>query len=236
MYKRIMLALAVSIIALGVGLATTSFVLAQQQAPNQTLLRKKSFGEWEYRALQTQLFQAQPEVTLSVESSLRGKANLTKLLSKQKSEKNRLFRTQSQLRAVVIPDKPLVPNELPAFAKKHGLTTISYTIIARAANGELITIFGTPEGGVLFPEQNLQTTVQGIESNTHTTLQVMGIVAIDAQLTREAFTSLEHDSAVLGLDLTAALALDDLIQETQIDPSTVEIIPSSLYWTNVEDN
>jgi hypothetical protein len=233
-YKRIMLAMSVAIIALGVGLGTTSLVLAQQQAPKQTLLRKKSFGEWEYRVLQTQRSQANPEVTLSIESSLRGKANLTGLLSKQKSAKSRLFQTQSQLRAIVIPDQPLIPHELPSFVKKHGLTIISYSIIARAADGELITIFGTPEGETIFPERNLQTMVQGIERNTHSRLQIVGIVAIDAQLTREAFTSLEHDPAVLGLDLTAALALEDLMRETQIDPATIEVIPSSLYWANLE--
>jgi hypothetical protein len=234
-YKRIMLAITVAIIALGVGLGTTSFVLAQQQAPKQTLLRKQSFGEWEYRAVQTQRLQAKPEVTLSIESSLRGKANLTRLLAKQKSAKSRLFQTRSQLRAVVIPDQPLIPHELPAFVKKHRLTIRSYTILARAVNGELITIFGTPEGGIVFPEQHLQTMVQGIERNTQTRLQVVGIVAIDAELTKEACTSLEHDPAVLGVDLTAALALEELVRETQIDPALIEVIPSPLYWANLEE-
>jgi hypothetical protein len=48
--------------------------------------------------------------------------------------------------------------------------------------------------------------------------------------------SLENDRDVLGTDLTAAIALDDLVQEIHIDPANIQVMPSSLYWANLEEN
>ncbi len=72
-----------------------------------------------------------------------------------------------------------------------------------------------------------------MEQNQQTTLTVLGVAAIDVQLTQAAFATLAHDPEVLGLDLTTALALDDLTRTLQIDPATVEVIPVPLYWENL---
>jgi hypothetical protein len=235
MLKRIIYAIGVAMAALLVGLNTSSLILAQQQ-PKEKLLHQKSFGEWEYRALQSEGMNAKPEVTLSIESSVKGKANLTKLLVKQKGLKNKLFQSQAQIPAVIIPARPLAPHVLADFVKRHDVTVKSYNIIAKASNGEIITIFGSPEGSQVFPTQSLQTIVRGIEQNTQTTLTVQGIAAIDVQLSEKSALSLERDPLVLGLDLTSALAIEDLAQAKQIDPSTIQVIPSPLYWANLEDN
>lgn len=236
MFKRIIVAAGIALVALPAGLSTTSFVLAGQQGPKETLILKKSFGAWEYRALQSDRANAAPEIVLSIESSLKGKANLARLLNQQKAAKDRLFQVQPQISAAIIPTRPLATSSLSDFATKHGITVTSYKIIARASNGELVTIFGAPEGTTLFPEQNLQTMVQGIEHNTQTSLQILGIVAIDAQISKAAFTSMERDSEVLGVDLTTALALEDLSREKQIDPAKVQVIASPLYWASIEEN
>jgi hypothetical protein len=235
MLKRIIYAIGVAMAALLVGLNTTTLILAQQQ-PKEKLFHHKSFGEWEYRALQSEGTNTKPEVILSIESSLKGKANLAKLLVKQKVLKNKLFQSQTQIPAIIIPAHPLAPHLLADFVERHDVTVKSYNIIAKASNGEIITIFGSPEGGQVFPAQSLQTIVRGIEQNTQTTLDVQGIAAIDVQLSEKSARSLERDPLVLGLDLTSALAIEDLARAKQIDPSTIQVIPSSLYWANLEDN
>lgn len=101
--------------------------------------------------------------------------------------------------------------------------------------GEVITIFGSPEGEEVFPEENLTTIVHGVEENQQVKLEIQGVLAMNVQIDRAGFTSLENDSAVLGVDVTPALAFEDLVGKTQIDPSTIQVIPGPFYWAVLEE-
>jgi hypothetical protein len=242
MFKRTLIAAVVAIVAFGAGFGTTTYALNRQHSvPKERLLHAQSFGEWSYRALEQEPdsllpLASAPRVTLSVETAVHGRANLEALLARQKGASQRLFHAQSRLSAVVIPRTPLAPEQLAEFATRHGITIKAYTLAAKAANGEIVTIFGAPEGTQAFPKHNLDDMVKGIESNQHTTLQLQGVVAIDAEMDKAAFDHIGQDSRVLGVDLTTALALEDLARAKQVDASRIEVIPAPLYWANVEAN
>lgn len=242
MFKRTLLAIAVAVVAFGAGFGTTAFALNRQlSVPKERLLHAQSFGEWSYRALEEEPDSvlpsiAAPRVTLSIETTVRGRANLEALLARQKSASQRLFLAQSRLSGVVIPKTQLAPDQLADFATRHGITIKAYTLIAKAANGEIVTIFGAPEGTQVFPKHNLDDMLKGIQSNQQTTLQLQGVVAIDAEMDKAAFDHIGQDSTVLGVDLTTALAIEDLARAKQVDSSRIEVIPAPLYWANVEAN
>lgn len=242
MLKRTLLAIVVAAVAFSTGLGTTALALSRQQATlKEHVLHAQSFGEWSYRALEEEQslrlpFSAAPRVTLSVETTVRGRANLEAALMRQKSAGERLLQAQSRLQGVIILKTPVMPEQLSDFAARNGITVKAYTLIAKASNGETITIFGTPEGNQTFPRHNFDDMVKGIEDNQNISLQLQGVVAINAEMDKAAFDRVGRDASVLGMDLTTALALEDLVRAKHIDPSRVEVMPAPLYWANVESN
>jgi hypothetical protein len=240
MLKRTLFAIIVAAITFGTGLGTAALALTRQQSTQKEyLLHEESFGGWSYRAMEEDrssgLLQVDaPRVTMSIETTLRGREYLADLLAQQKSAGEQLFQTQSSLSGVIIPKTPVAPEQLTDFATRQGITIKAYTLIAKAANGEIVTIFGAPEGQQISPKHNFDDMVKGIETNQQTTLHFQGVVAIDAEMDKAAFDRIGQDSTILDVDLTTALALEDLARAKQIDPSRVEIMPAPLYWANVE--
>lgn len=106
-------------------------------------------------------------------------------------------------------------------------------MIAESAQGEIITLFGAPDGAEIFPDSELKSLTQGIEANQHPTLTLHGIVAINASIDAASFSTISQDVQILGIDITSAIASDDLAKAQQIDPAQIDIIPAPLYWANV---
>jgi len=226
--KRVTLSVTLGILALVLGFATSAF--SQSDPSNQgnrdKLVVKRSFDQWEYYA-----FQNEGGTYITISSPIKGKSALAKLLKAHKDGKGRLLQAVPHVPTIVIPEKPLATDALANFVKKHNIVVKSYTLVAQAANGDVITIFGAPSETELFPQQELQTTVSSVEANQNTTLQIKGVVAIEAQVNDTSFTSLDADPSVLGVDLTPALAVADFAQQyTEVDVATIRVVPGPLYW------
>ncbi len=127
--------------------------------------------------------------------------------------------------------EPIKTENFVGFVKKHGILVQSYTLIAQDNMGELITFFGAPIDGELFPESILKTMVANIEEAQNKKVSVKGVVSIDAKVDIGMLTKLNDDPGILGVDITPALALQDLMQQTQgIDASSVHITSAPFYW------
>lgn len=227
--------LVATIVALLFGFASQSIATSYQSSSaaenGDKTIAKRSFGDWEYQAQQVG-----PNTYVRISSSLKGKAALKALLAKHKQQLPELFQSTNEVTAILIPVIPLSFEQFTDLVRQHGIKVETYAILSRTQNGELNTIFGAPKGDVLIPEQELAMTMKSVEENQHTVLQVQGIVAVQVKVSNRAFQSLDKDPAVLGLDLTPALAMQDLAQQQHaIDTSKVQLTPSSLYWINVEE-
>lgn len=236
MFKRLLLTVAVAALALLFGFGSTSYILASNtRMPHDKPVLAKKFSGWEYRAFQAVYAtgRTSPRITVSVESTLHGRSELEQALREQRREAERLFQTHGQIAAVAIPDTPLAPEQLRAFASRHAAQITGYTMIAESAEGEIITLFGAPKGDEIFPDSELASLTQSIEANQHTTLTLRGIVAISASVDAAAFAAISQDAQILGIDITSAIASDDLAKAQQIDPAQIDIIPAPIYWANV---
>jgi hypothetical protein len=63
---------------------------------------------------------------------------------------------------------------------------------------------------------------------------VKGVVSIDAKVDTNTLTKLNNDPGILGIDITPALALQDLIQQVQgVNALSVHITSAPFYWETV---
>lgn len=227
--RRVLMALT-AIIALLIGFGTRSVANAHfapaSDKEKEKHIAHQSFGEWEYDA-----YQLGDNVSLRINSDLRSKQAYKNLLTKIKGKQADAFRSIGRIPVTIVTNEPLKVEHFPALAKKHDLEVVSYTVITQDEQGELVTVFGAPDDEVLVPMSTLAAVVDATEARTGHTLQVKGIVAIEAIISSDAFPGLSTDPALFGIDLTPALALLDLKTKVKsIDTSTVRIVPSSLYW------
>ncbi|MCU0492982.1 MAG: hypothetical protein MUD01_15435 [Chloroflexaceae bacterium] len=239
MLQRFILALGLALCTFALGFWATSLVLGQpQQTAREQLLHQREFDGWQYRALVAVDAETNqpvnPQVTVSIESRVRDRAGLSRALAQQQGWRERLFAGQSSVAATIIPATPLPPEELAVFAQQHGVKISAYTIVARAANGELISMFGAPEGAVVFPAGRLATMVEQLQRNQQTTLTILGVAAIESEVSRTTLASLDQDGRILGVDLSSAIASADLVAATQVDRGRISVVPSGLYWAALE--
>lgn len=238
MYKRYTLAVIVGAVALLLGLRTGSSVNAlQSQARNEDaekLLTTQSLAQWKYEATQIG-----PQIYIRISSPISGKSALKSLLTKHKGQHTQLFQSRSlkEIPVSIIMEKPIHTEDFTGFIMNNGINVQSYTMIAQDNTGELITFFGAPVNGVLFPEHILQKMVVNIEQAQNKKVSVQGVVSIDAKINIYTLAKLNNDPNILGIDITPALAVQDLIHQLPgIDPASVHITSAPFYWETVRQH
>lgn len=231
MVKRLIIAIGVGVAAFVVGFVTSPAARAtqvtQQSQQNQDKkLLKRTFDKWEY-----EVFEAGPQTYIQISSFVQGKPAVKELLQQQKGEIKKLLKSAQQIPAVVLTAEPLQPAALVQFAQDYELAVQSYKLLARDSDGKLVTIFGTPLNGNIMPEDTLKAVINNAEQNQDTKLTMIGIVSIESKVSSVAFEKLAKDSRVLGVDLSPALAVQDLAQQLpNIDISAVDVVTAPLYW------
>jgi hypothetical protein len=230
MSKQLFIAIGASLVAFVLGFATTSTTWANQKttqnANQDRKLLKRTFDRWEY-----EVFEIGSQAYIHISSSVVGKSAVKELLQQQKGEAKNLLKSDQQIPIVVLTSDPLQPADLVQFARDYGLAIQSYKLLARDSEDKLVTIFGVPINGNIMPEDMLKAVISNVEQNENTKLTVLGVVSIDSRVNSVALGRLAKDVRVLGVDLSPAIALQDLAQQLpNVDTATVEIVSAPLYW------
>lgn len=238
MYKRYMFAMTVGVIALLLGFTARQSVNASQSPAidrdQERPLATRGFERWKYDA--TQLG---PETYIRISSQINSKAALSALLAEHRLQQTRLFQSVrqgslQQIPVTILMQKPIKIESFVDLVKKNDIQVQSYTLIAQDGSGELITFFGAPVDGDLFPEYILQAMVGNIEQSQNKKISVKGVVSIDAKVDVSMLTKLNSDPRILGVDITPALALQDLVQQIpEVDIARIHITSAPFYWETV---
>lgn len=124
--------------------------------------------------------------------------------------------------ALVTFNRPLSLNEFTDLVAKNNLSAKTYTLRMIAPDGQRWTIFGAPEGGVLVPEERLNTQ-KGFILEHAQGAAFSGVVDVELSLDASQYDTLQNLEGVFLVDVTRTLAKQDTMQ------SMVGVAERSIY-------
>ena len=188
---------------------------------------EKSFGNWKYAVFQNNDDDAEISIGYDHRSvqSLKAFAQTNKDLAKQLQA-----RGTTTFEALITFSRPLSLEEFNAMVRKHNLSVNTYTIRMITPNGHRWTITGSPEGGVLVPEQRLKTAKTF--ALTHSPDAIFaGIVDVEASFNTTQLESLHATPGIFLVDLTRTLVKQEVRQAfTKVQEAKLAVNGVHPYW------